>query len=203
MNEWDQRYDRAEYVYGTEPNDFLKKYVDSIPHGPVLCLADGEGRNSVFLAKQGFEVTSVDISEVGLEKARRLAADHGVSINTVCADLREYTFEPNAWAGIVSIFCHLPHPVRHHVYQQINQALTSDGIFMLEAYSPRQLDFGTGGPPSLEMLAEKERLQVELGPMAYDLIQELDREVVEGTLHTGMAAVVQIIARKINNGSSL
>jgi len=74
---------------------------------------------------------------------------------------------------------------------------------MLEAYSPRQLDFGTGGPPSLEMLAEKERLQEELGPMNYDFIQELDREVVEGTLHTGMAAVVQIIARKKNNGSSL
>jgi SAM-dependent methyltransferase len=196
MNDWDQRYDRAEYVYGTEPNDFLKKHVASIPKGPVLCLADGEGRNSVFLAEQGYEVTSIDFSEVGLEKANRLAADHGVSINTVCADLSEYIFEPDAWSGIVSIFCHLPHPVRHHVYNQVEKGLMPGGVFLLEAYSPRQLEFGTGGPPSLEMLPEKNRLRDELGPLQYESIEELEREVVEGTLHTGMAAVVQIIATK-------
>ena len=106
---WDKRYGDAEYAFGTEPNDFLRDEMGRIPSGGnVLCLADGEGRNGVYLAEQGYTVCSVDLSKVGLEKANRLAVQRGVSIETVVADLAEYAVGEARWDGIVSIFCRPP-----------------------------------------------------------------------------------------------
>jgi len=113
---WNERYSAPEYVYGTEPNAFLVEAAPLIPPGRVLALADGEGRNGVYLATRGHRVTSVDLSPVGLDKARRLAAERGVPIDTVVADLEDYVITPDSWQGIVSIFCHLPPPVRRRLY---------------------------------------------------------------------------------------
>jgi 2-polyprenyl-3-methyl-5-hydroxy-6-metoxy-1,4-benzoquinol methylase len=118
MMMWDQRYGGEEYAYGTAPNEFLVAMAPRLPMGRVLCLGEGEGRNAVWLAGRGYEVTAVDASRVGLEKAERLAAERGVTITTVHADLAKHDIDPDAWDGILSIFCHLPPALRADVHHR-------------------------------------------------------------------------------------
>ena len=191
---WDQQFGTEDYAYGRAPNDFLRDRFDHIPKGKVLCLADGEGRNAVFLAEQGYQVTSVDISPVGLEKAQRLAAERGVTIETRCADLRAFDLGHEQWQGIVSISCHLPSADRRGLHQRVVEALAPEGVLLLEAYTPRQLDFGTGGPPTADAMMTAVGLTEELAPLRFAHLEELEREVVEGRNHTGHAAVVQALA---------
>jgi SAM-dependent methyltransferase len=193
---WDARYNTEEYVYGTAPNDFLKENYQQIPKGKVLCLAEGEGRNAVFLAKQGYEVTAVDSSEVGLNKAQKLADENGVNITTVHADLAKYELGTEKWDGIVSIFCHLPKKIHEDLHMRVVNALKHQGIFLLEAYRPEQLELGTGGPPVKAMMMTEDDLTDELDGLHFLLIQEIEREVHEGSLHNGLGAVVQLIARR-------
>ena len=194
MRNWDQRFSTPEYVYGTAPNDFLREMAPRIPEGPVLCLADGEGRNGVHLAQQGHPVTSVDGSEVGLAKARSLAAERGVTLATIHADLADYVIEPGAWSGIVSVFCHLPPALRARVHAAAVRGLRPGGVFILEAYTPRQLPLGTGGPSQEELLMTPESLRAELAGLELERCNEVRRPVVEGRVHTGEAAVVQVLA---------
>lgn len=191
---WNERYGADEYVYGTAPNDFLAEVAARIPPGRVLCLAEGEGRNSVFLAGLGHDVTGVDQSAVGMEKARRLAREKGVEITTVVADLAEYQIEPGAWSGIVSIFAHLPPEVRARLHRQAVQGLMPGGAFVLEAYTPDQVGRGTGGPPSGERLMELRVLRRELEGLRFEIGREVEREVHEGSLHNGTSRVVQVLA---------
>lgn len=200
QNQWDIRYAASEYVYGTDPNDFLQSVVNRMPTGgKILCLAEGEGRNSVFLAKRQFRVTGVDSSAVGLEKAQQLAAKNDVSIETVVADLQHFEIEPETWDGIVSIFCHLPEPLRSQVYRDSVKGLKLGGVFVLEAYTPRQLQFKTGGPPVESLLYEPDSLRESLKGMQFDIFHEIERDVQEGHLHGGPSAVVQVFACKLNN----
>ena len=194
---WNGRYAREEFVYGTEPNDFVREVAARIPPGPVLCLAEGEGRNAVHLAARGHAVTAVDQSEVALKKARKLAAARGVVVETVAADLAAYDIRPGAWAGIVSIWAHLPPAVRRPVYARVALGLQPGGVFVLEAYTPDQLGRGTGGPRSVELLMTAAHLRAELAGLEFDILRELDRDVFEGTAHTGRAAVVQALARRL------
>jgi SAM-dependent methyltransferase len=194
---WDVRYSSEDYVYGTEPNDFLRELGAQLPTGgKVLCLAEGEGRNAVWLAKQGFRVTGIDASAVGLVKAQRLAAEQGVRIETVHANLAEADLGEARWDGIVSIFCHLPAALRKRVHRQVVRALRPGGVFLLEAYTSRQLEFGTGGPPDPDLMMDLVGLGEELVGLSIEHGVELVREVHEGRLHTGPGAVVQFIARK-------
>ncbi|MHC5067939.1 MAG: methyltransferase domain-containing protein, partial [Planctomycetota bacterium] len=101
---WNTRYAKAEYCFGTAANPFVVEIADRIPPGPVLCLGEGEGRNAVWLAEQGFQVTAVDVAEAGLAKAEALAAERGVALTTIHADLADYIIEVGAWAGIVQVF---------------------------------------------------------------------------------------------------
>ncbi len=191
---WDERYAEPGHAYGTQPNDFLKTQCSRIPAGRVLCLAEGQGRNAVFLAQQGYDVTAVDASHVGLACARQLAAGRNVDIATVVADLGQFPLEAGAWQGIVSIFCHIPPPDRMRLHGQIAMALAPGGVFILEAYTPRQLAFATGGPPVEELMMTARELEAELPGMKPVLLQELEREVIEGKYHTGKGAVVQLVA---------
>ena len=193
---WDERYAGTEYVYGTQPNDFLAEMVDRIPAGPVLCLADGEGRNGVFVATRGHAVTSVDASSVGLAKARALAAERGVALETVQADLASFELGEGRWAGIVSIFCHLPPAIRGPLYAQVARSLMPGGVLVLEAYGPGQLGRGTGGPPVVEMMPDAATLEAEVPGLAWEHRYEGERSVVEGWGHTGDAWVVQLIGRR-------
>ena len=193
---WDERYSEEEYVYGTDPNEFLASMFKRIPKGRVLCLADGEGRNSVFLAEQGYEVTAVDASSVGIEKGRRLAAERGVQVETIHADLGEFDIQPNHWQGVVSIFAHIPPEARRRIHRQVVEGLVSGGVLVLEAYTPQQLEFGTGGPKVPELTMDLERLRPELTGLDFELATEFERDVVEGKFHTGRGAVVQVLAIK-------
>lgn len=193
---WDERYSEPGFAYGTEPNEFLAAVAGRIPAGPVLSLGEGEGRNAVYVAGLGHRVVAVDQSEVGLAKARRLAADRDLTIETICADLEGYPIEPGAWAGIVSIFCHLPSRVRVELYAEAVRGLRPGGILVLEAYTPNQIGRGTGGPQDPDMTVSLAGLIEELAGLEFVHARELDREVREGAYHTGVASVVQVVGRR-------
>ncbi len=198
-NLWDRRYAAEEFVFGTSPNDFLAAHVAALRPGTVCCIGDGEGRNGVFLAEQGFTVTSVDLSPVGLAKASRLAAERGVAVHTVAADLQQWVATDagrGPWDNVVAIFCHLPSAVRATVYRALADALVPGGVFLLESYTPAQIGRGTGGPDDADRLSEPAQLRVELAGLTFDHLATTERDVSEGALHTGTAAVVQCIARK-------
>ena len=194
---WDERYGAKEYAYGTDPNGFLVEHMTKIPTGKVLCLAEGEGRNAVYLAKHGYDVTAVDASSVGLQKAQRLARESGVSISTIVSDLADYSIEPNSLQGVVSIFCHVPKSLRQDLHRRVVAGLKPGGILLLEAYTPAQLQHGTGGPPDEAMTMQLQDLEQELAGLEIILAQEIERDVIEGLYHTGRGAVVQVIGRKI------
>lgn len=196
MTDWDVRYAEPEYAYGTEPNGFLAAAACQIPDGPVLCLAEGQGRNAVFLAGRGHRVTAVDQSPVGMARAGELAAARGVAVECVVADLATFDIGTDRWAGIVTIFMHLPVELRSDIYRRVVTGLRPGGVFVMEAYVPRQLEFGTGGPRDLTRLASRATIEGELAGLDFLLSQEAEREVIEGRHHHGMAAVVQVLARK-------
>ncbi|RMG31325.1 MAG: class I SAM-dependent methyltransferase [Gammaproteobacteria bacterium] len=196
MIDWDERYATKEYVYGTAPNDFLRQHVERLRPGRTLCLAEGEGRNAVFLVEQGHQVTAIDASRVGLDKARQLAERRGVEIDCVHCDLAEFGIDPGAWDNIVSIFCHVPPELRERLHRAVVEGLKPGGILLLEAYMPRQIELGTGGPPIPELTMTLERLKEELDGLDFVHAAELERDVIEGIYHTGRGAVVQVIARK-------
>ncbi len=196
MPDWDARYAETEYAYGTEPNRFLAAVAGGIPEGPVLHLADGQGRNGVHVAGRGHAVTAVDQSRVGMARAAELAAAHGVSMECVVADLAAFDLGRDRWAGIVSIFVHLPEALRADIHRRVVTALRPGGVYILEAYAPRQVEFDSGGPRDTVRLASRATIERELAGLDFLLSQEAEREVVEGRYHHGMAAVVQILARK-------
>jgi SAM-dependent methyltransferase len=193
---WDERYSTEDYAYGTNPNQFLELNINRIPKGKVLSLAEGEGRNAVFLAKQGYSVTAVDASSVGLNKARKLAEKNEVVIEFIHADLADYDLGENKWDGIVSIFCPLPSSIRKQLYKRVQAGLKPSGVFLLEAYTPEQLNHGTGGGNSVDVMQTKESLRLELADLRFQHLVELERDVIEGVYHTGIGAVVQAIASK-------
>lgn len=193
---WDERYSSDDYAYGTVPNTFLQQHYASIPKGKILSLAEGEGRNAVFLAKHGYAVTAVDGSLVGLNKAKRLAGQNGVSIECIHADLAEYDLGEQAWDGIVSIFCPLSSALRIAMYKKVISALKPNGVFLLEAYTPDQLKHGTGGGNSADVMQTAASLSKELADLEFRHLIELERDVIEGSYHTGIGSVVQAIAIK-------
>jgi len=193
---WDQRYSDAEYAYGKEANEFLKQTVEKIPNGKVLCLGEGEGRNALFLAKSGYDVTAVDYSIEGLKKAEQLAKENNVSLNLIQADLTQHQFEKNYWQGIVSIYCHLPKDQQIKLFQKCVDALDKGGVFILEGFSPRQLKYKTGGPKNPDFLLELEDIKSGLDGLKIEVAHEIERDVVEGLYHTGLASVIQLIGVK-------
>lgn len=193
---WNDRYAAAGHFYGEAPNTFVAEVAPQIPAGPVLCLAEGEGRNAVHLATLGHRVTALDQSEVGLAKARRLAAARGVEIETVATDLADYSIAVAAWAGIVATFAHLPPALRRRVHRDVVAGLQPGGVYILEAYTPAQLAFGTGGPKLPELLMTLADLREELSGLKFLIARELERNVIEGSGHNGRGAVVQILARR-------
>jgi SAM-dependent methyltransferase len=197
-SQWDRRFGSGDdYVYGIEPNDFLVEQAPGLPAGArVLCVGDGEGRNGVYLASLGHRVTAVDASRVGLQKADRLAAERGVALQTVVSDLADYVVAPAAWDAAVVIFCHLPPGLRERVHRALVEGLVPGGLVLLEAYTPAQLGRGTGGPPVAELLYTAAQLQQDFAGLTLERLQERERDVREGRLHTGRAAVVQLVGRK-------
>lgn len=193
---WDKEYDCEEYVYGTEPNDFLRENVHLIPKGKILSLAEGEGRNAVFLAKLGYQVTAVDASLVGINKAKTLAALNNVDIDFIHADLADFELGNSKWDAIISIFCPMPPSFREQLHHKVSRGLKRGGIYITEAYRPEQAHRNTGGGEDETLMQTKETLLQELKGLSFEFLEELEREVLEGKNHTGTGSVVQAIAKK-------
>ena len=194
---WDQRYQENKPVYGEAANDFLAEQVGLLRPGTCLCLAEGQGRNAVWIAEQGFAVTAMDQSSGGMAKAAELAAARGVALETAVGDLAEFDLGSGKWDNIVSIFGHLPGPLRRDVHRRVVEALRPGGIFLLEAFTPDQLATeGTGGPADPDMLLTIAKLKAELPELEVVFAREIVRPVNEGDYHKGDCAVVQFIARK-------
>jgi SAM-dependent methyltransferase len=196
MSFWDDRYRGEAYAYGVEPNDFLRESAASIPKGRVLCLAEGEGRNAVYLASLGYAATAVDLSAEGLRKAERLARERGVSLEVVQTDLADYELPAATFTGIVSIFAHVPRAVRQRLHAQIPAALAVGGVFVLEAYRPEQIPLATGGPRDAALMPTLAELREELAPLELVIAREVEREIHEGTFHDGPGATVQLLGIK-------
>ena len=194
---WDAKYSATDDLYGTEANDFLVAHAARLPRsGPILSLGEGEGRNAAYLAGLGHRVVALDQSPVGLAKAERLAASRGVHIETCVADLATYSLVPGAWAGIISIWCHLPSVIRRPLLGEIAGALQPGGVFLLESYRAAQIGRGGGGPSDPDLTPSLADLRQELAGL--DILHglETERQVAEGQGHRGLSAVVQIIARR-------
>lgn len=191
---WNERYSEAGFAYGTEPNDFLVASAPQLPaESDILCLGEGEGRNGVYLASLGHRVIAVDSSGVGLAKTRALALERQVAIETVEADLRDYQIEPGSYQAVISIFCHLPPPLRKQLHRSVCAGLRPGGVFILEGYSKRQLDLDTGGPRHIDLLMDLGELRQELDGLVFTHALETEREIHEGRYHDGIGAVVQLI----------
>lgn len=191
---WDERYRSDDFAYGREPNDLLRAEAHRIPTGPVLCLAEGEGRNAVFLAERGHAVTAVDFSAEGLHKTERLARERGVNVTIVHADLSEFVPVVGGFAGVVAIWAHVPPEIRERMHAWVTQALRPGGVFILEAYTPDQLALGTGGPRDPELLMTLAELRAELAPLHFEIGREVRRDIHEGAFHAGPSATVQVVA---------
>jgi len=192
---WNERYAGSEFAYGTEANSFLVQNA-SLLKSPVLSLAEGEGRNAVFLASLGLDVLGVDASDVGLAKAQKLAASRGLAIRTEVADLASYEPLENHYGSVISISAHLPSHVRNKFYPLIERSLQPGGVILFEAYTKSQISRNTGGPKDPDLLMNLAELEKQFPNCEAILGQEIEREVIEGKFHTGLASVVQFIARK-------
>lgn len=194
---WDERYSSKEYVYGEAPNDFLVEAGTHLPpKARVLSLGEGEGRNAVYLAKQGHHVTAVDLSPVGMEKGRALAERAGVTLECVVADLGQWTPPANAFDAVLMVWLHLPSAMRPAVMRNAVAALVPGGLVLSEVYRPEQLLHKTGGPPSADALVSLKQMQEELGDLEWLVAREVTRHIAEGPHHHGPSATVQLVARK-------
>jgi SAM-dependent methyltransferase len=194
---WDQRYAGDALVYGDSPNEFLAAMADRFPKtGHALDIGAGEGRNALFLASRGLDVLAVDQSQVGMQKAQRLAQERGLTLRTPAADLHDFNAEGNSFNVITSIFVHLPATLRAAVHARVGAWLKPGGVFLLEAYAPDQIQRGTGGPKDPSLLASLETIVGELVGLEIEHQAALVRDVSEGRFHTGKASVVQVLAGK-------
>lgn len=194
---WNTRYSEEGMAYGNLPNDFLAAAFHMIPSkGKVLCIAEGEGRNALFLAKKGYQVTAVDFSEVGMRKLKAFGQEQGLHIETIVQDLNDFDPGNEQWDAVVSIFAHLPPDIRVKLNQKLQQGLKDGGIYLLEAYRPEQLKHNTGGPSKVEMLVNLEIIHKELKHLNPMFEQETERDIHEGKYHNGVSSVVQFIGKK-------
>ena len=195
---WDQRYDTTDYLFGTEPSRFLKLNAEFLRAGDTaLAVADGEGRNSVFMAELGLQVVAMDSSPVALEKARRLAAERGVDVDFRLADLRDWDWEADRFDVVVAVFIQFADPLfRAEIFDGLERALKPGGLLLLHGYTPVQVEYGTGGPPNPEQMYTRQMLAGRFG--AWDIIrlEEYEAELQEGAGHSGMSALIDLIARR-------
>lgn len=196
QNHWDERYARQEYIYGIEPNNFLKEKLRSIKPGRILFPAEGEGRNAVYAAKLGWEADAFDQSTEGQKKAVQLANQRGVLINYSIQSLNDWNPEANQYDCIALIFVHLPEALRKSVHQSAIKALKPGGILILEAFSIDQLNRTSGGPKVSELLFTDGQIKNDFNTCAEVEILETQVFLDEGPLHQGIADVIRLTCRK-------
>jgi len=195
---WNQRFADEGYLFGREPNEYLRAKASLLPRGgQVLCVADGEGRNSVWLARQSMKVEAFDISAVGVEKARRLAADAGVSVDFNVADCDGWGWSTESHDALVAIFVQFADPaMRERLFANMARALKSGGVLVLQGYTPKQLDYKTGGPGELSHLYTADLIRESFKTLHTLELVEYEADLNEGARHTGRSALLGFVARK-------
>ncbi len=195
---WNDRYAEPGYLFGTEPARFLVERAGDLPDaGRVLAVADGEGRNSAFLAELGHDVTAFDPSPVGVEKARALAAGRGVTVRHEVADVDGWDWAPDAFDAVVAIFVQFADPpLRARLFEGMRRTLKPGGVLMLHGYRPEQIALGTGGPPHAANMYTEALLREAFGDLRILRLESYDREIQEGRGHSGPSALIDLVATK-------
>ncbi len=195
---WDERYAGEDYLFGTEPNAFLKSQVHRLKTGQrALAVADGEGRNGVFLAEQGLAVTSIDASERGIAKARKLAAGRGVTLDAKLADVAGWAWPEGEFDVVVAIFIQFADPaLRDLLFDRMRAALKPGGLLILQGYRPEQVDYGTGGPPQREHMYTRSMLEKAFAGFEILHLEDHDSEIQEGSGHGGRSALIDLVAQR-------
>ena len=195
-NEWDERYARQEYIYGTEPNKFLREQLSLLKPGRILFPAEGEGRNAVYAASIGWETDAFDQSVEGQRKAVKLATHKGVSIDYYIQSLNDWNPEPDQYDCIALIFVHLPEGLRQQVHNAVIRSLKPGGTLLLEAFTLNQLPRTSGGPKTAELLFTRELIASDFKELIFTEFAETQTTLDEGPLHQGLADVIQLTAFK-------
>ena len=195
---WEGRYSAPDYIFGEAPNYFLAACKPLLPpSGRALAVADGEGRNGVWLAEQGLDVLSLDFSPNGQAKAQKLAARRGVKLNAEQADVHTWAYPDSAFDVIAEIFTQFSDPgQRRQKWDGMKRALKRGGLMIIQGYTPKQLDYGTGGPKELDHLYTRAMIEREFAGWKDVSIAEEELEMHEGPAHSGMSAVINFVARK-------
>jgi cyclopropane fatty-acyl-phospholipid synthase-like methyltransferase len=197
LERWQTRFSAPGYAFGKEPNSFLKAQAHLLRSGQrALSVADGEGRNGVWLAQQGLDVLAVDFSAAGLAKARALAGERGVSLRTELADITTWQWPREAFDVVVAIFIFVEPHERPAFFNNLKGALKPGGLLLMQGYRPEQLNYRTGGPSNASRMYTRAILQDGFGDMAALDIREHDSVVSEGSSHAGMSALIDLVARK-------
>jgi SAM-dependent methyltransferase len=195
---WDERYANDDYVFGTEPAAFVARTAGLLPPGAdALVVADGEGRNSVFLAQQGLAVTAMDISPVGVEKAQRLASERGVAVDFRIADILTWDWAPDTYDVVAGVFIQFLSPAqRPIVFEGMQRTLRPGGLLLLHGYRPEQLKYDTGGPKDPAHLYTEALLAEAFAGLDIEMLHGYDAVIEEGPGHAGMSALIDLVARK-------
>ena len=195
---WNRRFSEAGYLFGTEPNAWLREHAQLWQAGQrVLCVADGEGRNSVYLADRAVTVDAFDISEVAVRKARDFARGTGVKVNFAVADIAQLQWPENLYDGVAAIFIQFADPaLRARIFEGLQHCLKPGGTLVLQGYTPKQLDYRTGGPPIASHMYTQQLLREAFAGMEIVALREYEAELAEGTGHKGHSALVGLVARK-------
>lgn len=198
MKNWDKEFTGEEYIFGKRPNSFLVKSVAGMKPGKALCLGEGEGRNAVYLAQQGFEVTAVDISPNGLAKTGKLAIERGVQVATVLSDVSHYRIEPGMWDLITCFFMHVAPEIRIPMHRAVVEGLRPGGVYLLEGFSPAQRRLAHAGPSDPRKFFAPQLLRTELAGLELHSLIETERLLDETEPDSGLCAVTQVVAVKPN-----
>jgi SAM-dependent methyltransferase len=198
LETWNARFAREDFLFGEEPNAFLRTQAHWLRAGDsVLCVADGEGRNSVWLAEQGYAVTAFDFAPNAVAKAKRLAQRHNVNLNHELGDAYTWPWSIKRYDALVAVFIQfLPPDARDSVFAEMKSAVEVGGLFLLEGYRPEQVDYGTGGPPRREHMYTREWLASTFSGWELLVLNEYDAVIEEGQAHKGMSALIDLVARK-------
>lgn len=194
---WDETYNKDNFHYGLKPNDFLAETINEWKHcKSALCIGAGEGRNAIYLLENGLEVSALDQSKVGLEKFTKQAKKRSlVKFKTICSKLEEHNFDGKKLDLITAIWFHGDASFKAQLYRIVREQLSPGGLFLMEAYRPEQLEFGTGGPPKAELMYTKQEVEASLAGFEILILKEENRIVEEGVGHSGQSAVLQVLAK--------
>ena len=198
-NPWNERYSNSEYIYGKEPNQFFSKCLSSLSPGKILFLGEGEGRNSVYAAKSGWNVDAVDYSSAAKEKALNLAKEENVSINYIVKDFSDFQPEENIYDVVVLVFIHLPEDLRKRTHELAIKALKPGGSIILEAFEKEQINYSSGGPKSLDLLYSLEEIFTDFQDLDLTTFEKAVSELNEGEKHLGTAHTIRFFGKKPTN----